>query len=129
MSDDIRDLLNTAFTNEPPLRFERTAVITRGRRVIRKRWMMAAGSAVISVIVLTGGILLVAGLQQGSSAPLQPGTAKTCLTPSPSGERGGSSSACPSSDANWNNSWPGIIPSDDLSGSDHSTDDNSAPPS
>jgi hypothetical protein len=77
MSDDIRDMLNGAFANEPPLRFERSDVIARGRRVQRKRWLLAAGSAAFSVGVLTAGILFVADLQS-SSTPVQPGQESIC---------------------------------------------------
>lgn len=117
--DNIRDLLNTAFVNEPPLRFERTAVITRGRRVIRNRWLMAAGSAVISVLVLTGGILLVAGLQQGSSAPLEPGNAPVCYNSGPSVPP--SATDCPSGWDSFSNSFrPGSFSS--------GSEDSSSPP-
>jgi hypothetical protein len=78
MSDDIRDLLNGAFADEPPLRFSRAQVIQRGRRVQRNRRLFAAGSAVVSVAVLTAGILFVAGLQGASGQPVDPARSPAC---------------------------------------------------
>jgi hypothetical protein len=69
---DIQRMLGAAFTDEPPLRFERAQVIARGRRVQRNRRLIAAGSAVFSVAVLTAGILFVAGFQGASGIPVQP---------------------------------------------------------
>jgi hypothetical protein len=66
--DDIRAILGRALTDEPPVHFTRAEVIERGRRVRRKRRLVAGGSALASMAAVGAAVLIVAGFH-GTAEP------------------------------------------------------------
>jgi hypothetical protein len=55
VSDDVKDLLSKAFGQEPPLGIDREEVLQQGRKRLRRRRFLEAGSVVALVVVVAVG--------------------------------------------------------------------------
>lgn len=81
---DIKELLGRALEDEPPMRIDRGEVFRQGRKRLRRRRMLEAGSVVAGVMVIAVGAITLTGPRDGMPAADQPEPAPTLLvTPEP----------------------------------------------
>lgn len=104
MTDDIKELLGRAIGEEPPLRIDRDEVLQQGRKRLRKRRFLEAGSVVAAVVVAVVGAATLTNLagsepdrlppaasyprpapQEGPELPLPSTTTPSDVPPSASG--------------------------------------------
>jgi hypothetical protein len=86
MTDDIKELLGKAFTQEPPLRIDRDEVLQEGRKRLRRRRVFEAGSVVAAVVVAAVGAAALTNLGGGSEPNRLPPAASTTTVPAPSSQ-------------------------------------------
>lgn len=85
---DIRELLGRALGDEPPMRIDRGEVFRQGRKRLRRRRLLEAGSVVAGVMVIAVGAITLTGPRDdhrhGQPAADQPEASPTLLvTPEP----------------------------------------------
>lgn len=81
MSDDVKELLGRAFGEEPPLRIDRDEMIQRGRKRLRKRRFLEAGSVVAAVVVAVVGAATLTNLAGSAPERLPPAASYSLPTP------------------------------------------------
>jgi hypothetical protein len=72
MSDDVKELLGRAFGEEPPLRIDRDEVLQQGRKRLRRRRYLEAGSVVAVVVVAVVGAATLTNLAGSDPDRLPP---------------------------------------------------------
>lgn len=77
MTDDPRELLSRAFSEEPPLRIDRDEVIQQGRKRLRRRRFFEAGSVVAAVLVAVVGVAALTNLSGTDPERLPPAASRT----------------------------------------------------
>jgi hypothetical protein len=77
MTDDPRELLGRAFSEEPPLRIDRDEVIRQGRKRLRRRRFFEAGSVVAAVLVAVIGAATLTNLSGTEPERLPPAASRT----------------------------------------------------
>lgn len=81
MSEDIKDLLSRAFTDEPPLGIDRDEVFRAGRKRLRRKRFFEAGSVVAAVLVAVVGAATLTDLGGTEPAKLPPAASPTDQAP------------------------------------------------
>lgn len=62
---DIKELLGRALEDEPPMRIDRGEVFRQGRKRLRRRRILEAGSVVAGVVAIAVGAVVFTGLNDG----------------------------------------------------------------
>lgn len=84
MSDDVKELLGKAFGEEPPLGIDRDAMLRQGRKRLRRRRFLEAGSVVALVVVVAVGastLTNIAGSGQEEHHKLPPAASRSDHAP------------------------------------------------
>lgn len=84
MSDDVKELLGKAFGEEPPLGIDRDEVLRKGRKRLRRRRFLEAGSVVALVVVVAVGastLTNIAGSGQDEHHRLPPAASRSDHAP------------------------------------------------
>ena len=79
--DQVRDLLGRAFGEEPPLRIDRDEVIGQGRKRLRRKRFLEAGSVVAAVVVAAVGAATLTNLAGSEPDRLPPAASSTVSAP------------------------------------------------
>lgn len=90
---DIKELLGRALEDEPPMRIDRGEVFQQGRKRLRRRRILEAGSVVAGVVVVAVGAVIFtgshdqrAGIPAAASDQTEPAPPTLMATPVPSEE-------------------------------------------
>jgi hypothetical protein len=91
---DIKELLGRALEDEPPMRIDRGEVFRQGRKRLRRRRILEAGSVVAGVVVVAVGAVIFTGshhdqrggMPAAASDQPEPATPTMLATPDPSEE-------------------------------------------